>query len=925
MLKIDRKNFLDDVFLISFSNYRKIRLTMNPSTVVDDIFIYKFIDVTIEQFGIEIDDLERDYIIKNIKSFYSVYQEEGAAILGDYGHDYDWYIKMLEDQDFHQYYWTRYRNYLVEQKKFPSNIVDDKLDKETLFNLMSYVGDPKEESPFSIRGLVVGDVQSGKTSNYIGLITKAADAGYKVIFLLTGTIESLRKQTQIRVEEGFVGYDTVNACDVGVGRGEKTPKAFTSREKDFTGKDDQNTTYRISDYSLEPMIFVIKKNVSVLKKLYASLKNINTNQHVSHISAPMIMIDDEADSASINTNKVDEDPTKINKYIRQILTLFSRNTYVGFTATPFANVFISYNTNDEMLKDDLFPRNFIYSLEAPSNYYGAKKYFFESNNNIRLIEDRNENIFPISHKRYWNGNKLFGSVYEAINSFLIINAIRDIRDIDKNTHRSMLINMSRFTDVQIHIRDIVEEYLSEIIKSIKQNFKLNFDEYITNEQTKSLYDTFEKEFSNIYRNGISGDFINWSEVFENIYESIKNIKVVVVNSSRHSIKLNYEENKTYGLRIIAIGGLALSRGLTLEGLCVSYFYRNTTTFDVLMQMGRWFGYRDYYGDLCKIFLLEDSLKHYREISESIDQLKIDILTMSASNKKPEDYGIRVRNNSDELGITAPNKSRSMKAKQIRFEYAGTLFETPYLHCDLNIIEKNINITKDFVKKTIKHGTRKDIKKIYYTNVDTEHVLELLLNINVHEANINFDNKQIYKFLSKNICRYPKFDVLIMDGSGETVEIINGLNISLVKRNYDIVNNGTLIRMSGQRAHLWGTRDTQIGIDEELLNQFGDLATRKSVTAKDFMDSRLRSNPLFIVYFIDPENKDISNKLIESFSNSKYGFLVGYVIGFPTDNDSNTGNIVSRKDYKIMYYVNTSCNYYEKQHDEDVEMYGDEWI
>ena len=285
---------------------------------------------------------------------------------------------------------------------------------------MSYIGNPKEEIPYSIRGLVVGDVQSGKTSNYIGLISKAADAGYKVIFLLTGTIESLRRQTQIRVEEGFIGYDSVNAVDVGVGRGEKTPIAFTSREKDFVGSNDQNTTYKISSNS-EPMIFVIKKNVSVLKKIYASLKNINTNQFNQKIDAPMIMIDDEADNASINTNKPENDPTKINNYIRKILALFSRNSYVGFTATPFANVFISYDTDNEMLADDLFPKDFIYALESPSNYCGARKYFFEKNNNIEFIQDSNNDIFPMSHKKDWQGDYLFGSFYKSINTFLLVN------------------------------------------------------------------------------------------------------------------------------------------------------------------------------------------------------------------------------------------------------------------------------------------------------------------------------------------------------------------------------------------------------------------------------------------------------------------------------------------------------------------------
>jgi hypothetical protein len=430
----------------------------------------------------------------------------------------------------------------------------DTLEKDT-FNMMSYLGNPNEEAGFSVRGLVVGDVQSGKTSNYLGLLTKAADAGYKVIFILTGTIESLRKQTQQRVEEGFIGWDSFNGVPVGVGRGDPTPKAFTSRGKDFVGTDNQNTTYKLSNYSSEPMIFVLKKNVSVLKKVYSSLRNINTNAVQTKINYPALIIDDEADNASINTNKPDDDPTKINKYIRSLLSLFTRSSYVGFTATPFANVFISYDKEDEMLKDDLFPRDFIYALKSPSNYCGARKYFIEANDNIRIIKDFNEQLFPMKHKKEWEGEKLFDSLYEAIRTFLLANAVRDIRDVDKNTHRSMLINMSRFTKVQSVIMNIVQDYFDEIKRTVKQTHKLSMDYALTNPIISVLKTTFENQFSTLI-DGVEG--VSWEETFNQLYDSISKIKIVVVNSGKNSSKLNYDEAKD-GLRVIAVGGLALSR------------------------------------------------------------------------------------------------------------------------------------------------------------------------------------------------------------------------------------------------------------------------------------------------------------------------------------------------------------------------------
>lgn len=203
------------------------------------------------------------------------------------------------------------------------------------------------------------------------------------------------------------------------------------------------------------------------------------------------------------------------------------------------------------------------------------------------------------------------------------------------------------------------------------------------------------EYSNTISNGSK---ITWESILKNLYQAIKDIQIVVVNSSKQSAKLNYDDNKDTGLRVIAIGGLALSRGLTLEGLCVSYFYRNTATFDVLMQMGRWFGYREGYADLCKIFITKESAMYYQYIYRSIEDLRKDIEIMGKQKKKPEDYGIRVRNDSIDLGITAANKSRNTKKMVYRKSFYGSVFETPHLHRDLNVIERNIDATLEFLKK-----------------------------------------------------------------------------------------------------------------------------------------------------------------------------------------------------------------------------------
>lgn len=910
-----------DIYLNQYSNDIAVRKIGNPFYVPDEQSVIDTINKVENMYKemlpeIELNDDERDLVCNKIKSVHSIYQEEGDAILGDYKHDYQWYENFL-NSGADEYYWTRYKNHLAVQKHFSPEVIRI-LEDKTLRKIMSYIGDPGESEGFSIRGLVVGDVQSGKTSNYLGLVTKAADAGYRVIIILTGTIEGLRRQTQERVEEGFVGYDVTNAMDVGVGRGDKTPKLFTSRLKDFVADDDQNTNIRISNYPSEPMVFVLKKNASVLKKLYSSLKNINTTKQYQKINAPLLLIDDEADNASINTRKADEDPTKINKNIRSILSLFTKSSYIGFTATPFANVFISYDSDDEMLRDDLFPRDFIYSLKAPSNYCGSRKYFFESNNNVRYIEDGDETLFPMKHKKDWCGEKLFDSLYSSINTFFIANAIRDIRDanLNKKTNRSMLVNMTRYTKVQLVIKDIVNDYYQKLKNAIKQTYRLDPAYALTNPYIASLKETFEQEYKNII---VNGSIIKWESILANLYSAIKDIQVVVVNSSKQSAKLNYEEHKETGLRVIAIGGLALSRGLTLEGLCVSYFYRNTSTFDVLMQMGRWFGYRDGYDDICKIFITKVSSKYYRYICHSIEDLRKDIEIMGRQNKRPEDYGIRVRNDSYELGITAANKSRNTKKQVYRKSFYGNVFETPHLYRDLDKIQCNIESALDLLH-TIDISQRDySVKHPYFRDIEKKYIVKLLNNLQVHPASESyFDSKQISAFLARDDKELNKFDVLVIGGeAGSPNRFVFpelGIDNSLVRRSFDIPDGDlTVVRMSGQRARLGGRADFKNGLNVEIPSD-------DSLRSQDYMVKG--RNPLLILYFVNPDNADLSDedryagvfdkteerKLKQELKTRKYSYFIGFAFGFPKKDDA-----VSES---IMYTVNKTVNYFEKDHDEE---------
>ena len=448
------------------------------------------------------------------------------------------HVKWFKERkkDLNMKYWKRYEQYLLHDKSFPNPVV--KTMDEVLDELTDLLGDPIMKEKFQRRGLIIGDVQSGKTANYTGLICKAVDVGYKVIVLLTGTIESLRQQTQLRIDEGFTGRDSEamrkQKTDILVGVGKHdnslTPTAFTTRSDDFNTKFANNLGLSLNTLK-DPVIFVIKKNVTVLERLNQWLKQINLDPAIDYINNSLLMIDDEADNASINTNKEDCDPTKTNAQIVEMLGLFKRASYVGFTATPYANVFINPDTKEEMEKENLFPKDYIYCLDAPTNYIGAKEIYDEKSKYYSMLEPiKDGNIYPLNHKIDFVVDKLSESLKKAINEFLLVNVIRDLRG-DTTAHRSMLVNISRFVKVQKQFGDIILDYVEDIKKSVKLFSKIDLKEALKDEHIGFLYETFNSSYRYVE--------FDWNQIIKTIDESISPIEVKVVNTKKKE-SLNYQ-------------------------------------------------------------------------------------------------------------------------------------------------------------------------------------------------------------------------------------------------------------------------------------------------------------------------------------------------------------------------------------------------
>lgn len=573
------------------------------------------------------------------------------------------------------YYWNRYRR-LLEDRHLPPSVISN-LHRET-DRILGLLENPRREGPWGRRGMVVGHVQSGKTANYTGLICKAADAGYRLIVVIAGVHNNLRNQTQRRIDEGFVGRDSARLLArredrfVGVGRfdARRRPATFTNSLRDFSKDIATGSGIPLQNLS-EPAVLVIKKNPKTLTNLLEWLHEHNAARRTRTVDVPMLLIDDEADNASINVAYSRGTVSTINGKIRELLHMFSRSCYVGYTATPFANIFIDPDTDDEMRGQDLFPRDFIVSLEAPSNYFGASRVFRdEVEGVVRHIEDEAVAL-PIGHKREHVVHALPESMLTAIRVFVVARTIRLLRG-HRDQHCSMLINVSRFTDVQEQIRDLVQQTLEGIQSSVRVNGGLAPAHALLDPEIAALHAVWQEEYS--------GAGFDWTDVQGQLLDAAAPVRVVEVNSRSHGT-LAYDEYEGSGLSVIAVGGLSLSRGLTLEGLMVSYFLRNSKMYDTLMQMGRWFGYRPDYEDLCRVWMPEEAAGWYAHVSDATDELREELRLMAEANATPVEFGLKVRAHPTALEVTARNKMGTGERMVVRIGLKNRFIETTPLRRD----------------------------------------------------------------------------------------------------------------------------------------------------------------------------------------------------------------------------------------------------
>jgi len=854
--------------------------------------------------------IEEESLIRDLETVYSVWQSKGTYLENNQGH-IAWLpdCKAQVDWDF----WDRYRRYLEARKGWAPATVN-RLEQLT-DSILERLENPERAGEWSRRGMVVGQVQSGKTSNYTGLICKAVDAGYKLIIVLAGSHNSLRSQTQLRLDEGFLGWDSQNnrAFDTGnrfIGVGliptgkqlRPLPVTSSAETGDFNKK--------IADQcgaapgGTDPILMVVKKNSRVLTHLVKwALNWADTDKQGRKIirNSPLLIIDDEADNASVNTKEVrldatgipreEQEATAINKLIRQLLHSFEKTAYVGYTATPFANIFIHPQVKTAEHGEDLFPRHFIINLPAPSNYIGPVQVFGLDSTSavdlesvtgldiVRIVEDQDE-WMPTCHKKDHVPPYLPTSLKEAIRVFILSCAVRLWRG-HTTAHNSMLVHVTRFIDVQELVNQLVKDELTALQRRLRYsegialNQVLSEFEYLWNKDfvptSESIVGTELQPFVQIP---------TWENINPLLHQVAAKIQVKKINGTAKDI-LDYWGSPN-GLNVIAIGGNKLSRGLTLEGLSVSYYLRASKMYDTLMQMGRWFGYRPDYLDVCRLYTTDELVEWYQHITVASEELRNEFDYMANMSATPEEFGFKVRTHPSGLIITGANKMRNCTKMQLSF--AGTISETYLFHKNENIIRQNLKATEDLISGLGSYIIAKN--NFIWKQVSSSKIIDFLTNYQSH-PNARLANIRIivdYIQLQNKQNELVSWAVaLISKTKAENSYTIAALEVGLTQR--ENIADSSLPEYRLSKSRLLNPPDEMldfpIPMQEEIITitkerrRDAGKPENKSRTpdGKVIREKRNPRNGLLLLYPLDP--KAINGEVP----------VIGFGISFPNSNSA----------------------------------------
>ena len=700
-----------DLYKAIFSNCSKL--------VKQGVSINEAVSQMVEKYRGVIRD--PDQLRRFLNEEITVYSEPTIVLTTEEIKRDPWWDNLRQSGESNLAYWRRYYDYMRAKPGWSIKAIDD-IDDST-DKVMNAIANPRSNTELERMGMVFGHVQSGKTAHYIGLINKAYDAGYQFIIVLTGIHNSLRSQTQSRIDEEVLGYETGsesislneparNQIGVGIGNNYESEGTFLQT---LTSCDEQGDVSKktLSNFMTPPFVIVTKKVAPVLRNVIryfekSPLIQMENGKKIVPANYPALIIDDEADQASINTKDMRDDngnwledcnPSTINGLIRRLLGVFKCRSYVGYTATPYANIFIDPKTPDNPYGSDLFPRDFIFRAPRSGMYIGAREYF-------GIAGDETAPVMPLYREITTGGGYLgkgtkaddpVGPIPEdlkkAIRYFVISTALRNCRG-QVNKPNTMLIHIVRFVGQQNQLKRRVKDYYEDLENMIR------YDDLETKEElkliwendyrptTQKMHQSFEK-----YMDGCAE--IDWETLWTEIVRiaTKKEIKPYSINGKSKD-SLMYKDHKGEPFNVIVIGGDKLSRGLTLEGLTISYFTRSSSAYDTLMQMGRWFGYRPGYLDACRLFTTKDLYGYFSHISMATEDLSDQFEYMDEIDQTPRDFGLRVATHPDLL-ITSRNKLRT--GEEVKRDFSCKLSQTRVFDVDGETNDHNFIEAENLIK------------------------------------------------------------------------------------------------------------------------------------------------------------------------------------------------------------------------------------
>jgi hypothetical protein len=701
-----------------------------------------------------------------------------------------------------------------------------------------------QTAEFTTKGLVLGHIQSGKTTNYTGVIAKAADRGYRLVIVLAGIHNELRRQTQNRLVTQLISPNPT------------LWHQLTDPTKDFNPH--ANAPAYFAEFNDQKVLCVVKKNAIVLRKLIAWLQEASEQLRL----IPAIVIDDEADQAAVATQT-------INPLIRGLLDVLPRVAYVGYTATPFANLLIDPAT------DDLYPRHFIVDLPTPADHFGTESIFGRdpldgedpadyddgSLDMVRIVPDEEVAFVRPATQHDVDGfdPELTGALRNAILYFWLATSARRVRGSGV-PHSTMLIHTSVRVAIHEAFRQPIETLRREILE------RLDGRDGSLRDELRTLW---ESESARVPAESLGEQPTPFDELFDRLREVV-DASTVILDNSRSQERLDYSGKQVVA---IAVGGNTLSRGLTLEGLSVSYFVRAASAYDTLLQMGRWFGYRHGYADLPRIWMTRELQGWFRHLAGVEAEIRQDIERYMSDDVTPETFAVRIRTHPS-LAITAAAKMRD--AIYVAASFGGMRIQTRYFHADdATWLQRNEDAARRFIGRIggLDSATPVTASSGHlWSDVFADDVVSFFDEYQVHEKAANNDTDLIAGYIRKRNERgkLESWNVAVIGSStAARGEFDFGSSVSVPK-----VIRARLAQSPANAADiktLMSRRDAAVDLHVDI----GTTLTEEKIA--ELRRAQKPDTPLLTLYAIDgisPTNRDSREPL------AAVRDVVGFGVVFP---------------------------------------------